>query len=354
MQNEAALFGSLIEPASPAKMTPQNRKMSERIVASIKKYGSGKCDIDPAKIAVNDCQYSNIDVACLPGCLPAPFHKGIRIWGFLRSTGPISEKALWNEYGQAIEDLAVRTGDACEEMREIVNQAEKTVEGTGMRLISYRPVSYGKTKVGTAMMDVLARYTMIDEMLQEREAYFVLENRHRRQTYLGREANAQADRRDKKRDGLSVDAILWSALQRLTTRQMTKLEELLIKGNGQYQTGRYAEWTAAQLLEKGLRLPDEVETIKAKNGLISGRVRLAENVVFNRKRLLIPGNIPLSIANKIEGARLGDLVQHPWLPQECTADKVKHYDNGSLAIYIAPPHVHFPSGTPARQEISNG
>lgn len=204
------------------------------------------------------------------------------------------------------------------------------------------------------MMDVLARYTMIDEMLQEREACFVLENRHRRQTYLGREANAQANRRDKREGGLIVDSVLWSALQRLTTRQITKLQDLLTKGNGQYQTGRYAEWTAAQMLEEGLKLPDEIETIKAKNGLISGRVRLAEAIVFNRKRLLIPGNIPLSIANRIEGARLGEYVQHPWLPQDSTADKVKHYDNGTLAIYIAPPYVHFPSGTPARQDKING
>lgn len=320
----------------------KEKSMAKRLARIVCKKGETGDRPAASDLIVNIDQYNGIHVACRPGLLKAPFRaRTIRIYGYLQKTPKLSDAALWQAFGQTITELMTAPARASRQMLEVVDRIDRTISGTGMELIRYHPI-----EVGTEIV-IAATVRLIDQHLQEIEARFHLESGNSNNfRFLTREAKAQAERLERQEGGLLVDVILYNALAIMTGREMRRLADFLNNDTGRGR-GYIPEYRNKEMADRGIRLPDAIETIKAKDGIISGRVRLSENLTFNRNRMLVAGHLPTSLLHRIKECTSGDVVQHPWVPTDAIVTKCIHHNAKRTAVHLKMPLVHFPSGVPA-------
>jgi len=336
-----------IGPSFPERpMTAEEKRIARRIAAAIGKRLAVPHDFEDGDITVIIGTYGYMDVTCRAGLLKAPFRsRPLSIQAFQRKVPRIPEQVLWDSYGETIAELMISPARASGMMRRLTNRIDKTLSGTGMELLAYHP-----TEVGSESISIEARIRMVDANLDDCEAVFHIEHGDSKYTArnflnLNREAKAQAVRVGRRRDGHITDAVMHAALSTMTTHQKRKLEAFIRDEAGRDR--HYVdEYRNKELADRGLNVPDAIETLKVKDGVISGRIRISDNATFNRNRLLVTGHLPQSFLQRVAGGRLGDIVQHPWVPGDVIVTACKTHNVDRTAMKIAMPQVHFPSGIP--------
>ena len=344
-ETSAIEFGT--GPSFPERpMKAEEKRLARRIAAAIGKRSAVTHDFEDGDITVMIGSYGFIDVTCRAGLLKAPFRsRPLSIQAFQRKSPRIPEQVLWDAYGETIAELMTSPARASEMMRKMTDRIERILSGTGMELVRYHP-----TQVGRESISIEATIRMVDANLDDCEAVFHLEHGVSKYTMrnfqsLKREAKAQAARVGRRQGGHVTDAIMYAALSIMTTREQRKLETFIREQAGRDR--RYVdEYRNKELADRGLNVPEVIETLKVKDGIISGRVRISPNATFNRNRILIAGHLPQSFVQKAAGMRLGDIVQHPWVPGDVIVEECKTHNADRTAIRIAVPQVHFPSGIP--------
>lgn len=327
-------------------MKAEEKRIARRIAASIGRRSAVQHNFQDGDIVVIIGSYGYLDVTCRAGLLKAPFRSApLSIQAFQRKAPRIPEQVLWDAYGETIAELMTSPARASTLMRRLTDRIQKTLSGTGMELVAYHP-----TEVGRDSISIEARIRMVDANLDDCEAVFHIEHGDSKYTArnflnLNREAKAQAARVGRRKDGHITDPVMHAALSTMTTREKRKLENFIRDQAGRDR--RYVdEYRNKELSDRGLNVPDAIETLKVKDGVISGRIRISDNATFNRNRLLITGHLPQSFLQKALGERLGDIVQHPWVPGDVIVTECKTHNVERTAMKIAMPQVHFPSGIP--------
>jgi len=327
-------------------MKAEEKRIARRIATAISKRSGANHEFKDGDIVVIVGSYGYMDVTCRAGLLKPPFRaRPLSIQSFKRKEPRMPEQVLWDEYGKIIDELMTSPGRASEMMRKMTDRIERTIAGTGMELLRYHP-----TQVGRDSISIIARVTMVDANLDDCEAVFHLEHGVLKYTArnfqsLTREAKAQATRIGRRTDGHIIDAIMHAALSSMTTRERHKLETFVRENAGRDR--RYVdEYRNKELSDRGLNVPEAIETFKVKDGVISGRVRIAHNATFNRNRLLISGHLPQTFIQKAVGSRLGGIVEHPWVPGDIVVEECKTHNADRTAMKIKVPQVYFPSGIP--------
>ena len=334
-------------PSFPERpMKAEERRIARRIATAIGRRSGVQHEFEDGDIVVIVGSYGYMDVTCRAGLLKAPFRtRPLSIQAFQRKSARIPEQVLWEAYGETIAELMTSPARASGMMRDLTDRIERTLTGTGMELLRYHP-----TQVGRESISVEALIRMVDTTLDDCEAVFHLEHGVSRYTArnfqsLNREANAQARRIARRQDGHVIDTIMHAALGAMTTREKRKLTEFIREQAGRDR--RYVpEYRNKELADRGLNVPEAIETLKVKDGVISGRVRISHNATFNRNRMLVSGHLPQTFIQKAIGSRLGDIIQHPWVPGDVVIEECKTHAADRTAIRIEIPQVHFPSGIP--------
>ena len=334
-------------PSFPERpMKAEEKRIAKRIATAIGKRSTVSHEFENGDIIVIVGSYGYMDVTCRAGLLKAPFRSTpLSIQAFQRKAPRLPEQVLWEQYGKTIAELMTAPARASQMMRAMTDRIERTLSGTGMELLRYHP-----TEVGKESISVAATIRMVDANLDDCEAVFHIEHGASKYTMrnfqaLNREANAQAARIGRRQDGHVTDAVMHAALSTMTTREQRKLETFIREQAGR-DRGYVDEYRNKELADRGLRVPEAIETLKVKDGIISGRVRISANATFNRNRFLISGHLPQSYVQKAAGMKLGDIVQHPWVPEDIIVEECKTHNANRTAIRISVPQVHFPSGIP--------
>ena len=328
------------------KMNTKEKRYSRRIAQSIAKRREDLRTMNDDDILVNLDGYGNLHVACRAGLLKPPFGSApIVIYSYLKASARVTDEVLWDTYGSIIAELMTRPARMCDVMRAVVDEIESAIAGTGMRLLRYRP-----TEVRNDAISVMADIRMIDLNLDEQEAIFHVSgpgNRTSRSNIgeLKREARAQAERITRREEGYIVDTVLNAALGTMTDRGLRRLESFIREEAGR-DRGYIQEYRHKELIDRGISVPEAIETLKIKNGIITGRVRLSENATFNRNRLLISRHLPSALIHRIRESKIGEIVEHPWVGADIAVTDCKTHEADRTAISIDVPMVHFPSGIP--------
>ena len=309
-------------PSFPERpMKAEEKRIAKRIATAIGKRSTVSHEFENGDIIVIVGSYGYMDVTCRAGLLKAPFRSTpLSIQAFQRKAPRLPEQVLWEQYGKTIAELMTAPARASQMMRAMTDRIERTLSGTGMELLRYHP-----TEVGKESISVAATIRMVDANLDDCEAVFHIE--HGASKYTMR--NFQALNRE----------------ATMTTREQRKLETFIREQAGR-DRGYVDEYRNKELADRGLRVPEAIETLKVKDGIISGRVRISANATFNRNRFLISGHLPQSYVQKAAGMKLGDIVQHPWVPEDIIVEECKTHNANRTAIRISVPQVHFPSGIP--------
>lgn len=339
-------FGDLNDPIDESETTDEDHETSRIIGKAISETEIGG-RIGPRDFIVKSSVFINhVDVYVRKGVLPPPFHRGLRIESMLTLRDCQDESNIVEHLLPPLRTLTTNAAKAAQAMLRVVDRLDATIAGRGMKLLSYRPVSYREGRYSGENLKILAVLSFIDEALRSTEAEFVLDSWVRSFRLLQRESSAQAKRALAQESGLRVDAVLHQALGTMTARERDRLAEVLLEGNRDARS-QFREWTRAEMMsDNRLRLPECVETIRAKDGLVSGRVRLAPKVTFNRKTLQIGGHLPGSVMAGLEGKPIKQVVDHPWLPKDRRIATAKHHSQGRTSLTFDPPMVMIPSGIP--------
>ena len=313
MTHESVYFGDRLRHDPTIPMEARAKRIATRICNAIKEYGPKAAHIEVDQLHIELGQYSRVSIFCQPGVLKSPFHKGMEITGYLRAGARITTKDLWKSYGRLIAELMTEPGLASAKMRELVDGAEKRTTGTGMKLLSYRPVEYISLSNERSLLTVELSYGMISDSLQDITGIFPITSAvGSPYSYLNVQARAQKTRMARKSNGYEVDSVLHAALSQMTELSKRTLIDFA-ENNAQDHWDACGDWTRDQLRARKIILPEAVETLQFKNGQINGRVRLADNISFNRNRALISGNLPDAYLMQASKKPAREILDHPWI-----------------------------------------
>ena len=303
-------------------------------------------------VIAGNIQYGTIDLDISPGILPAPFD-----WGLMIS-GRFSDDSKQN-YAKKIADYFVKTilfmlerrDDAEAHLKQSAVALEKRLaaSGSGMTLKAMQidRVRMADHDIGP-IYTMIAQVSMIDDTLHAIDAVYEIRPQDRsRNTALGRDIKQQAARRQRAGGNEIVDLTLYHALQTMSQDKQEALYTFL-RAQTNPDGNATNTWTAEQCLAQNIDLPVAIETIKSKDGILTGRVRLSENLIFIRNRFSAKLTLPETVAAHVAGRPIGEIIQHPWLPDDAPIIRCQKGEKGLTYITIEPAMVSLKTGKPPR------
>lgn len=342
-------------------MDKKELKFARFIARVISNRTQNKVALKPEDLQIRlaESGFSGARIWIKPNVLKPPFHKVMQISGYWHNQWPMEDNTIWHQIGKNIANLFLHHENLCDELRKISSEISAITNASGMKLESYQPVAYQEI-LGGHCLTVIAKIKMIDERLDPISGTFRLSSRGRRPLdVLKREAEAQALRNSRKKNGIITDTMMFAALKQLPESTLERIAKLLTTKQDvvEMENLRQAENKIKYLTSKGIPVPNFIETITFKNGLLHGRIRLRDDITANRKTLLIRRDIPQSLLNTLEGKELSQLIDHPWLPKNRKIIKVRSRESGggAIAVVFESEEICFPSGLKAikPEDINN-
>ena len=306
--------------------------------------------IESAGVQIGERGYAMVDIHVAPEVMPFPFSYGVTVSGCSippSMKGAKADVLLVEYYAKVIGQMLRRTQEALDSLQAVHARAMATTSQTGIevRAIQIRRV-YAYNGSDVPKYQCLVETGIVDEDLTDTSVIYDVEaEKPKTFSFLSHDARQQAKRRRRRNMGEHVDITLWHALQKMKPEALRALYDLLRKHKNAsgYATN---QWTAKQCLDAGIELPAEIETIKTKDGILTGRVRLSPELIYNRNRFTAAITLPETVRNGAIGRPLGDVLQHPWLPHERPVLKCEAGQGAKTYITIEPLLVTL-DGTPA-------
>lgn len=151
-------------------------------------------------------------------------------------------------------------------------------------------------------------------------------------------ARLQGERREIAKGPLKVDPILLGRLRQLGKDEFRNLAEHLQKHPTvppeEKGMAQQASWDQSSLYRHKCYLPEGVETIIVKKGVVSGRVRLAPGTTWNGTTLVHANGAPSAIAAGMKGRALAEIVDHPEIDARLIVENAKIDGRQALRITI--------------------
>ena len=93
-------------------------------------------------------------------------------------------------------------------------------------------------------------------------------------------------------------------------------------------------WNQWQLNRAGHAVPLMLESVRFKEGLLMGRVRISSTITWNNKRLsLSKMDIPESLVEALIGERLGKLIDHQALDPDAIIERIQFQKNERIVVH---------------------
>lgn len=275
------------------------------------------------------------------GELPSPFHRGVLVGQAFGTRGEDLEK-IGARAGQAILKIRNDIGLLTERMREAIDRVEVTIAGTGVRLLKWMPYSYFSYGGENNSLMIAGKFAFLNESLEMVEKYvqFGTSGRHNDVDQI-----ARAQRRRIKRAGLDihVDEIVARVLRQMPEAALRRLADFLVKHPGVACGDIHIRpWTANDLKKEGIFLPNEIETICIRDGIVRAKVRLSPTTTWNKKLIHRKAQLPQTVINALSGRQVGDFVSHPFLRPNITVETAKIRKTGDIDLKLDVKTVRFP------------
>ena len=149
-------------------------------------------------------------------------------------------------------------------------------------------------------------------------------------------ARLQDQRREIAEGPLKVDPILLGRLRQLSEPEFKKLADYLRKHPTvppeEKGMAQQASWDRISLSRYHCMLPEGVETLIVKKGVVSGRVRLAPGTTWNGTTLIHANGAPSTMAASMKGRALVDVVDHPEVDRRLIVKSAKVDGRQALRI----------------------
>ena len=149
-------------------------------------------------------------------------------------------------------------------------------------------------------------------------------------------ARLQGERREIAGGPLKVDPILLGRLRRLGESEFKRLAAHLQRHPTvppeEKGMAQQASWDQSSLYRHECLLPEGVETIIVKKGVVSGRVRLAHGTTWNGTTLVHADGAPSTMAAGMKGRALADVVDHPEIDERLIVEAAKIDGRQALRI----------------------
>lgn len=283
--------------------------------------------------------------------LPAPFHRGMKLdlWHASKI-----DKGAGQTAANIIKVLKRKTPTVVDAMRATIDEVEKAIVGTEMRIVEYQPHRVRLAGVfGFPVVGCLVKCAFMDEALNNIEQTFDIggDGWHERLELrrLRRHALAQAARRENAGEGLVVDPVMLHYLNRMRDGDRRRLASLLRENpldTLDEKSLRPEQWKPDTLRAQGISIDPNIENIRVKEGRIVGLVRLAKRTTWNDGTLKHSGEaMPDSLLAAMTDQPLAGIVSHPAIHEGVTVKEARTDLTGTIRI-IAQYDLHrFPDGT---------
>ena len=263
--------------------------------------------------------------------LPAPFHRGMRLG---TSGGDMAEAVL------ALEALVTRTGDACRELLGVTDRIGRITDPVDIRMLGCVPFSIRLGRGGRIELITTVRVEMIGHSGERAIAEYRVGGGWEGKTgwnRLTRQANAQAARKRAAGRMLTTDPVMASCLRSMTDQTRRKLLDLLHvhpeAPREQVGWASGANWNEAALSMRGIAIDPRIETIRVKNRVVIGRVRLSPTTTWNAGTMLAKATaLPDTVLNGVKGRPLSDVVAHPLLDEAIIMESARTDATGALRV----------------------
>lgn len=275
------------------------------------------------------------------GELPPPFHRGVLVEQVFNTKAEELEK-VGARAGQAIMKIRNDVGLLTERMREAIDRVEKTIAGTGVRLLKWMPYSYFSYGGNNNTLMIAGKFSFLNESLELVEKY-VQFGTHGRNNDIDQIARAQ--RRRIKRAGLDihVDEIVAAVLRKMPETALHRLAEFLVKHPGVACGDIHIRpWTAIDLKKEGIFLPEAIETICIRDGIVRAKVRLSPTTTWNKKLIHRKAQLPQSLINALSGRQVGDFVSHPFVRGNIMIEAATIRKTGDIDLKLDVKLMRFP------------
>lgn len=325
-------------------LKPSTAYISERICDLLqRKEGIA---IDPSLVDVLTSKRSpETLIRCKPGSLPPPFKSGLSIKVrdyLLIFEGPKPDDDLiWKTFAPIILPFFREMPVLCQQMRDATDKVESIISGSGMRIIGYNPKSsiYNKKH----KFSFQYRIKMVDSSLRTVIGHFLINEKKQTSKSLISEVNQQEKRIEHQSKEFEIDSLMHCYLGNI--RNSTK-EEILkeFENRSRYYTrDRIVPLTKTQIKTIFPEVPCEIESLKLQNGHLSGRIRLAPDVIYNNGNLSIRRDLPESIISAMPGQLVRSFIDHPNIDPGTMIKNARKTKTAIIIEFDLPKH-WFPSG----------
>lgn len=275
------------------------------------------------------------------GELPAPFHRGVLLEQVFSTKAEDLEK-IGARAGQAVLKIRNDIDLLTERMREAIDRVEVTIAGTGVRLLKWMPYSYFSYGSDHNTLMIAGKFAFLNESLElvERYVQFGTNGRHNDVDQI-----ARAQRRRIKRAGLDihVDEIVARVLRQMPETALRRLADFLVKHPGVAIGNIHIRpWTAIDLKKEGIFVPEAIETICIRDGIVRAKVRLSPTTTWNKKLIHRKAQLPQTVINALSGRQVGDFVSHPFLRANIVIEAAKIRATGDIDLKLDVKMIRFP------------
>ena len=263
--------------------------------------------------------------------LPPPFHRGMLIG---------AEHSGAEAAATALHRIVTHTADLCDDLRRTTDRLHAIAAPARMTVLGCMPTSISAGRGEAFHLGVTARIGLMghsglpEVMVEEIGNGPCMRLGWRRITIA---ANAQRRRRSEAGMALSTDPVMAACLDRMTDGARRRLLGMLVRkpeaSRDVVGWSSGANWNHAALAMEGIALDRDIETIRVKDGVAIGRVRLSETTTWNAGTLIAKGaSYPDSVLSAMLGKPLDEIVEHTLIPRGIRVDRAWMDATGAMRI----------------------